>query len=69
MTIKNKLFNYFHKVRRIRTKGSVNAGTYFDKNMNTWIMCKYDWGKPFSFITKKMMIGNERSGYRSLHKL
>lgn len=47
MTIKNKLYNYFHKVKRVRSRGAVNVGVFDNK------ICKYDWSKPiFKYVTK-----------------
>ena len=53
MIIKNKLFNFTHGVKRVRTKGARNVGKYFCKRREEWLVCKYDWKKPFSFISKK----------------
>jgi len=48
MTIKNKIYNWWHRVRRLNRKGCVNCGKFEDK------IVKYDWSKKnFTFISLK----------------
>lgn len=54
MKIKNKLYNWWHKVKRVKTKGSRNVGTM--KKGNEWILIKYDWNKKFKWVSKQCKI-------------
>ena len=49
MTIKNKLYNWWHGVKRVRTKGSKNVGRYADSDD---ILVKYDWEKPMAWLSR-----------------
>lgn len=50
MTLKNKLYNWWYKVKKIKTKGFINAGER-EIRQETAIV-KYDWSKPTSFFIK-----------------
>ncbi len=47
MTIANKIWNWFNGVKRLRTKGAVNAGSFGA------LLVKYDWSKPIQWSSKK----------------
>lgn len=50
MTLKNKLYNWWYKVKKIKTKGFINAGER-EIRQGTAIV-KYDWSKPISIFIK-----------------
>jgi hypothetical protein len=58
MTLQNKLNNWLRDIKRVRTKGAVNTGTYYDRRSGYWVFCKYDWSKPCTFITEKYPFEN-----------
>lgn len=51
MKLNNKIYNWWYQVKRVQLRGSKNAGKMW--NGREWLICKYDWSKPFSFTTKK----------------
>ena len=59
MNIKNKLYNCFWKVRRVRTKGSVNCGKRRDG-----CLVKYDWNKEMRWMSPTQQFGVIRESSR-----
>jgi hypothetical protein len=53
MTLKNRLYNLFHHVKRYRAKGCKNCASV-GSLYNIPFVTKYDWSKPFTFFSKKM---------------
>jgi hypothetical protein len=46
MKLRNKLYNWFFGVKRLRSRGCHNAGT------QGTLIVPYDWNKPMSYMTK-----------------
>lgn len=54
MTVKNKIYNWLHRVKRLYRKGCRNCGiVYFEDEL---AIVKYDWSKPVTFVTKPIKL-------------
>lgn len=51
MTLKNKFYNWRHKVKRLRRKGCKNVGVV-DELYSIPFITKYDWSKPLVYHSK-----------------
>ena len=55
MTRKNKLFNKEFNVKRLRRKDCRNVG-YYKNSIENYIVSKYDWSKPMTYITLTIQV-------------
>lgn len=46
MTIKNRIYNWQHRVKKGKAKGDKNVGIIGNR------IVKYDWKKPITFTTR-----------------
>lgn len=54
MTIKNKIFNFIHGIKRYRGKGCKNIGLRQWKG--NYYLVQFDWSKPWAYETKKYFV-------------
>ena len=53
MTLKNKIYNFFHQVVPLRQKGCSNVGVFKkDKHLEIPTLMKRDWSKSFKYFSK-----------------
>lgn len=60
MKLNNRIYNWIHGVKRVRTKGAINCGKR--KLHGEWVIVRYDWTKPVTYQTKKIDISSFMHG-------
>ena len=60
MTLSNRISNWLRGVEEVKTKGSINAGKYYDHKLGYWVICKYDWSKQMTYTPKTYQFENWR---------
>lgn len=52
MSLKNRLFNWIHGIKRVNQKGCRNVGKMTRFNKGKQVITKYDWSKSIQYTTK-----------------
>lgn len=56
MTLRNRFYNWSHGVKRLRRKGCRNVGVPYPDYPQEEVIVKYDWSKPFKYLSKRYTI-------------